>query len=163
RPERVALPGKAGAVAVGGDGGRYLVMHLPDAGKLAVFDAGAAAITRQVPVEGKELILAACRDRAFVIDPFNRTLDRYSLPELRKEDGMRLGMQVTPVGAAIGEGCVGGGTLCVIGLDNGLSEAAFYNTARMERYMGLGHDPHRIFPLSAGARVFASYFGQDFV
>lgn len=74
--------GKVGQIAVGG-GGRYLVMHFPEKGKLGLFDVSQAKLFATESDAG-EVKLAAGLSRAVVYVPGANVLRVYELPGLRK-------------------------------------------------------------------------------
>lgn len=73
-----ALPEPAATLRVGG-GGRYLILHLAQARKLAIFDVSAARIVRDVPVEGTAVVFAAGMHDLLVCDAETRGVQRYDL------------------------------------------------------------------------------------
>jgi hypothetical protein len=78
------LPSAIGDVCVGG-GGRYLVLHLPKAGKLAVFDVSAAKVVKELPVDDPEVHFAAGADKLLVALPGKRAIQRWSLTTFERE------------------------------------------------------------------------------
>lgn len=82
----ILLPGKAEAVAIGG-GGRYIVMHFPQPGRLAVFDANTGAIEHETQTEAGIAQLAAGANKLVMSIPNSRKMFRvYSLPGLKQEN-----------------------------------------------------------------------------
>jgi len=82
-PSNVPLPGRVGTIAVGG-GGRYLVLHFPDQGKLGIFDAATARFNAADADPG-DARLAAGLSRAVLYVPGPKVFRVYSLPDLGKE------------------------------------------------------------------------------
>ena len=76
----VDLPGKAGAVKVGG-GGRFLVMHFPAEKQLAVFDVNALKVGKPIDVPA-DALFAAGMNKAVVVSPQEKTTRVYTLPDL---------------------------------------------------------------------------------
>ena len=81
-PSNIDLGGKAGAVAVGG-GGRYLVMHFPEQGKLGVFDASTARF-HTVSADTGDARLAAGLTHVVLYVSEPKIFRVYTLPELKK-------------------------------------------------------------------------------
>jgi hypothetical protein len=80
----IDLGGKVGAMAIGG-GGRYIVMHIPDQGRLKVLDAEQGKITADVEADsGGNVKIAAGLSRVLVLVPGD-IFRVYSLPELAKQ------------------------------------------------------------------------------
>jgi hypothetical protein len=80
----IELGGKVGSMAFGG-GGRYVVMHFPEQGRLKVFDATQAKITADVEIDaGGNVKIAAGLSRVLVLVPGD-IFRVYSLPELAKQ------------------------------------------------------------------------------
>ncbi|MBY0457681.1 MAG: hypothetical protein K2V38_10110, partial [Gemmataceae bacterium] len=80
-----SVGGKVGAVAVGG-GGRYLVMHAPDKGKLAVFDVNEARFVASVSADNGDAMLTAGLGKVVLAPPNNARIFRvYNLPDLAKQ------------------------------------------------------------------------------
>jgi len=65
-------------VAVGG-GGRYLVLHLPRARKLAVFDVNKAEVVGHIPVNEEDAKFAASLEDVVIVLPRARTIERWGL------------------------------------------------------------------------------------
>ena len=84
-PRTVLLPGKAGAVAVGG-GGRYIVFHFPDQGRVSVFDANIGELLPDgLTMENGGASMTAGANKFVVTVPGNK-LRVYSLPGLQKQN-----------------------------------------------------------------------------
>jgi hypothetical protein len=71
-------------VAVGG-AGRYLVLHLRDLKKLAVFDVSAAEVKGYIPVKENNVRYAAGRENRVILLPGAGTMERWSLKTLERE------------------------------------------------------------------------------
>lgn len=90
-PKAITLPGRVGAVAIGG-AGRYIVMHFPDLGNLAVFDANTAKINLLQQADFGEAKLAAGLSQAVILANNGTMLRVYSLPDLKKQfDSITMG------------------------------------------------------------------------
>ncbi len=74
----VRLSEAATGLCVGG-GGRYLVLLLPKAKKLAVFDASAARIVREIAIPAEKVRLAVSMHHVLVYDGQQRQVHRYAL------------------------------------------------------------------------------------
>src|SRR5262249_28997765 len=77
------LPAAVDDVAVGG-GGRYLILHVAELHKLAVFDVSAAKIKGQIDTPGPAPRFAAGLDKLVVLQNAT-TLERYDLETLKLE------------------------------------------------------------------------------
>jgi len=101
-PVTVALPGKAEAVAVGGNG-RYIVMHIPSKQQLVVFDAskGAIVTTQSIPDNGA-LLLAGGRTRLITASPGTKVFRSYTLPDLQHEFDFSYPLFHPPTALAMG-------------------------------------------------------------
>jgi hypothetical protein len=82
-PFTIDLGGKVRAIAVGG-AGRYIVMHIPDKGQLAVFDASTGKASA-VAADNGEARLAAGLSRAVLYATGPKVFRVYSLPDLSKQ------------------------------------------------------------------------------
>jgi hypothetical protein len=82
-PSNAPLGGKVGQIAIGG-GGRYIVMHRPDEGKLGFFDVSAAKLY-WTDADNGDVKLAAGLSRAVVYSPSANIFRVYSLPDLQKQ------------------------------------------------------------------------------
>ena len=74
---------KVGSVAVGG-GGRYIVMHFPEAGKLSVFDVSTATLAT-VEADRGELYLTAGLSKVVTCVAGGGIFRIYNLPDLAKQ------------------------------------------------------------------------------
>lgn len=81
-PSNLELEDKVGQLAIGG-GGRYIVMHFPDRGKLGIFDVSTARLNT-VPADTGDVRLAAGLTRAVVYVRGSNIMRVYSLPSLQK-------------------------------------------------------------------------------
>jgi hypothetical protein len=72
------LPEAARALRVGG-GGRFLILHLPEARKFGVFDVNEAKIVRYIPAAEDEVLFAAGMTKLLVFLPGARLIQRYNL------------------------------------------------------------------------------------
>jgi hypothetical protein len=81
---QIDLGGKAGAVTVGG-GGRYIVLHLPDKGQLACFDASSGKVTFQDADRANNVQLAAGASQLVLYSPGANIMRVYALPALQKQ------------------------------------------------------------------------------
>ena len=82
--QEVKLPSAVNDLAVGG-GGRYLILHLAQQRKLAVFDANEGKIVKYLPAAADNVKFAAGQDKLFVALPDNNILQRWSLSRLERE------------------------------------------------------------------------------
>lgn len=80
----VKLPSPVTDVAVGG-GGRYLVLHMPKARKLAIFDVNAGQIVGGIPVEEDGAKFAAGLQTVVVVLPHAGTIERWNLQTRERE------------------------------------------------------------------------------
>jgi hypothetical protein len=71
-------------VAVGG-GGRFLILHLPKLGKLAVFDVNEAKVVKLLPMADENIKFTAGLDKLVVALPGSRTIQRWSLKSFEQE------------------------------------------------------------------------------
>jgi hypothetical protein len=82
------LEGTISDVVVGG-GGRYLLLTLSDAGKLAIFDTSAAEIVKTIPLPSPNAIVAAGATKFLIAFPEQKLIQRWNLETLRREGGSR--------------------------------------------------------------------------
>src|SRR5262249_30090544 len=80
----VNLPASMQQACVGG-GGRYLILHLPQQRKLAVFDSNEAKVVKYLPVAEDEISFTAGLDKLFVALPAANLLQRWDLTTFEKE------------------------------------------------------------------------------
>ena len=78
------LPAPIADVAVGG-GGRYLILSLPQIGKLAVFDVNEAKVVHYIPVAEDTVRLAAGMNKLMVLLPRAGILQRWDLTTFERE------------------------------------------------------------------------------
>jgi hypothetical protein len=100
-PKVVKLTAPAIRPVVAGDG-RFLVMHLPQAKQIAVFDAQEKKIVQNLESTDTPLVLAAGRDHFFALDSAASTLQRWSFAKFEKEATVR-----TPDGGPFASVCIG--------------------------------------------------------
>lgn len=70
---------------VAGGGGRYLILSMPGAGKLAVLDASAAKIVKEIPVASADIDMAAGADCLIVALRDKKLLQRWNLTDFQRE------------------------------------------------------------------------------
>src|SRR5262249_10293347 len=92
--EEVALSGAVTDVAVGG-GGRYLVFHLGEQKKLAVFDVTQGKVVRELPVADAVIHFAARGDQLGVGYPHPKLIQIWSLVTFEKERSAPLPVSLT--------------------------------------------------------------------
>jgi hypothetical protein len=80
----VRLPAAVQSVCVGG-GGRYLILHLPQQRKLAVFDANAAKVVKYLPVAEDNVLFTAGLDKLIVALPNSNVLQRWDLGTFERD------------------------------------------------------------------------------
>jgi hypothetical protein len=101
-PKTLLLPGEANMVAVGG-GGRYLVLHFPKQGRLAVFDANIAdLLPGGATMENNEASVTAGATRMVTTVPGGKKLRVYSLPDLKALSEFEVPMFFGPKTIAMG-------------------------------------------------------------
>jgi hypothetical protein len=83
------LPSAAADVAMGG-AGRYLVLSLSGAKRLAVFDVNAAQLVGSIPVKDEKVHFAAGLEDVVVLQAASGTMERYSLKTLKREVSVAL-------------------------------------------------------------------------
>lgn len=83
------LPSVASDVVVGG-AGRYLVLKLSGAKRLAVFDVNEAQIVGGIPVQDENVHFAAGLEHLMVLQSASETMERYSLKTLKREASVPL-------------------------------------------------------------------------
>ena len=101
-------------IAVGG-GGRYLILHQPKRGTLAVFDVNEAKVVKLLPAGEDNVKFTAGLDKLVVALPGSRTLQRLSLKSFVQELSVSYPdkMEVT----ALSMGCASQGPVVVVGKD----------------------------------------------
>lgn len=126
------LPSPAHDAVIGG-GGRYLILLLPEAKKVTVFDTGTAEFVKELAVDFEEkLLIAAGADKLVLVDSVKRTIERYSLPGLVREAEAKLPMQGPPIAIALGS--ASNGPLVITGVEIPQPpETLFYDVLRLER------------------------------
>ena len=78
------LPGAVGNSCIGANG-RYIILHLPQHKKIAIFDVNETRIIRYLPVAEDNISMAAGRDKLFVALPGAGIIQRYSLATFDQE------------------------------------------------------------------------------
>ena len=101
-PKTVLLPGRANVTAVGG-GGRYIVFHFPDQGRLAVFDSNIAdLLPAGATMENGAAHMSAGANKMVVSVPGTKRLRVHSLPDLNKVTEFEVPTFFGPHGIAMG-------------------------------------------------------------
>jgi hypothetical protein len=95
------LPGPIEDVVVGG-GGRYLIMHLPTARKVAIFDVNAAEVVHTIPLAETDVKIAAGKDKLLIVHPANNLVHRWDLGTCERE-----ATAILPVNGVIRSACMG--------------------------------------------------------
>jgi hypothetical protein len=80
------LGGTIGDIAVGG-GGRFLLVALKEARKLAVFDVNAADVVKTIPLPSTSALIAAGANKLLIAFPEEQVLERWDLATLEREGG----------------------------------------------------------------------------
>jgi hypothetical protein len=88
-----------------GGSGRYIILHLPKAKQIAVFDAQEKKVVKNLESTDDKLILAAGRDHFFAMDPTAATLQRWNFAKFEKEATVKL-----PDGVPFEMVCMGAGS-----------------------------------------------------
>jgi hypothetical protein len=101
-----ALPSAVSDVAVGG-GGRFLVLNLARAHKLAVFDVSAARVVKYISVEEDDVKFAAGRDKLVVVLPAHSIVERWSLATFEREMSVPLATRRKVTAVAMGSASQG--------------------------------------------------------
>lgn len=83
-PIEIALPSDISNVAIGG-GGRFLILHLSQMRKLAIFDVNEAKIVKYLPVTEDEISFTAGIDELIVALPESNAFQRWSLRTFESE------------------------------------------------------------------------------
>ncbi len=73
------------ADVVAGGAGRYLILHMPGVGKLAVFDVNEAKVVKSLPVADEKVMIAAGMDKLVLALPGSRTFQRWDLKTFKHE------------------------------------------------------------------------------
>ncbi len=127
----VPLPGRVETVAVGG-GGRYLILYLRTARRLAVFDANEAKVVREIPMPEFQVFLAAGMDKLMVVLPQSRQLVRYSLSTFQQEATVPLPIKDRCTGIALGSAS-NGPLLIDSAAVRGIGEMCFFDIVAMRK------------------------------
>ena len=94
------LPSEIKDVCVGG-GGRYLVLYLQRANKLAIFDVNVAEIVHEIPVPGY-VRFAAGLDKLIICSPSSGALQRWDLATAKQEAMAKLDLSGDVTSVAMG-------------------------------------------------------------
>ena len=78
------LEGRITDVTVGG-GGRYLLLTLKDARKLAVFDLNAADVVKTIPLTSPNVLVAAGAKKFLIALPDEKRIERWDLATLERD------------------------------------------------------------------------------
>jgi hypothetical protein len=100
-PAIVRLPGSFEAFAVGG-GGRFLILHLPQMRKLAVFDFSAGKVVKYISVAADDLYFAAGQDKLVAVLPARQLIQRWDLNTFDRDVSRTLQLDGTVTGIALG-------------------------------------------------------------
>jgi hypothetical protein len=100
-PVERPLPATAADVCVGG-AGRFLILHLPQERRLAIFDALDAKVVKYLSFPDGDLRFAAGRDHLIVALPDQNVLQRWSLATFEREAAVTCPVAGTVVGLAMG-------------------------------------------------------------
>jgi Trypsin-like peptidase domain len=100
------LSSPAADVAVGG-AGRYLVLHLPEAKRLAVFDVNAADFVGSIPLKEETARFAAGLEDVVVVLGGSGTIERWSLKTLKREVSTALPIKGVIKAVAMGAASTG--------------------------------------------------------
>jgi len=79
------LDGRIGDIAIGG-GGRYLLLALKEARKLAVFDVNAADVVKTIPLPSPNALIAAGAKSLLIAFPEEKLIQRWDLATLRRDE-----------------------------------------------------------------------------
>ena len=127
---------------------------------MAVFDVAAAKVVKYLPTAGKRALIAAGREHLLVVNPDDKTVERWSLTTLKKEATADLGMKEVPVAAAMGS--ASDGPLLVCGAGRSAGETVFLDPRTLRRYpvgdpryVFFSASPDAVARASADGRVFA--------
>ncbi len=137
----VKLPAEADQACLGG-GGRFLVLNLPKAKQLAVFDISQAKVVKYLPAPAEKVLIAAGMDKLVVVDPDKSVIQRWNLITFEKEVTAPLPATAGLKATAIGMGSASNGPLLVQGLDfPRLGEWFLFDVTTMKEVPG-GLDRH---------------------
>jgi hypothetical protein len=87
-PYVLQLPGTISDVTAGG-AGRFMLLTLEKARKVAVFDANAAEVVRMINLPSEHALVAAGARKTLILFPSERLLQRWNLAKLEREGGTR--------------------------------------------------------------------------
>lgn len=108
--DEIALPGPVESVAVAG-GGRYLLLHIPRAKQVAVFDVREAKVVREISVPDPNVLVAGGMNLFVIYQPGKNTIDRWTCDRLEQQPAAKL-LFTDPV-KALAMGCASNGPLVV--------------------------------------------------
>jgi hypothetical protein len=111
---------------VAGGGGRYLLLALKEARKLAVFDVSAVAVVKTLPLASPNALIAAGAKKLLVAYPDEKLLERFDLATLEREGGSH----VSPIDGRI--------RAIVMGSDSDGPALALWNPDRTKSTMYQG-------------------------
>lgn len=97
----VKLPAPVDDVIAAG-GGRYLILPIKKLGKVAVFDAKVAKVTKYLSIPPSDVVLAAGAEKLFIILPDQKIVQRWDLATFRREVTAVLPINGTVTAAAMG-------------------------------------------------------------
>jgi S1-C subfamily serine protease len=130
------LPSTVAGVAVGG-GGRFLVLHLPQQRKLALFDANEGRVVHYFPVAEDNVKFAAGRDKLLVVLPRAGVIQRWSLVTREREQSAPLPVKGTITEMAMGS-AASGPLLLAVNRENIVHDLVFLDpaTLKQKKYRG---------------------------
>jgi hypothetical protein len=153
------LPGAVTDVCVGG-AGRFLILHLAQQRKLAVFDLNKAQIVHYISVAEDKVKFAAGKDKLLIMYPDKHLIQRWSLTTFKREVTVPLEMKVPAVALAMGS--ASDGPLAISGVDwPRLGETVFFDVRTMKR-IEQGYQPHGAFDTSPSVFLRAAANGKVF-
>jgi hypothetical protein len=106
----IALPEPFHQFCMGG-AGRYLIFHLKEAKKLAIFDVSATDVVHEITLPGEDVLFAAGREKLVIVLPGQNLMHRYNLADFQREQSTTLGNS-PPIRKAV-MGCSSQGPLCL--------------------------------------------------
>ncbi len=106
----VELGSKAAKTCTGGTG-RYLIFHLKEEKKLAIFDASAARVVKEIAAPDDGVLIAASFEKLMVLLPGQKLMQRWDLETLEREKTVPLTNPEPPLQAVMG--CNSDGPLAI--------------------------------------------------
>ncbi|PQO41237.1 hypothetical protein C5Y96_00540 [Blastopirellula marina] len=94
------------SMATGG-AGRYIVLHLKEAGKLALLDVVAGGIIHTIDAPGEDLMLAGGLDQLIVLVPSQGLFHRYNIATLKRKKSFPAPINFHPQRIAMGSASQG--------------------------------------------------------